>query len=232
MKNSSKNRSLKMKSTSEKFTLIELLVVIAIIAILASMLLPALTKAREKAKTIKCASSMKQIGTCFSLYTSDNDDTFPPGWLPAGATQQAWYFGVSKYAPAGENTYWTVFATVGGVPKYKGGGIWNCEGQIVDPAWDYYHPRAFNANLSYKKTTNLKRIDPANRGASGTPMVLEADGKHLFYYDNTGNRLIYRHAKGMNRLFVDGHVEYSKVQYPLDKWGPFCPFSFGASDIQ
>ena len=122
----------------QNFTLIELLVVIAIIAVLAAMLLPALSKAREKAREISCASNFKQLGTSLTLYVDDNDDVFPhsPGGtnLSSGSTStgDACYYvkGFQNLPGVYETKYWH-----GQLWKYVGSDkTFFCPSATLDPA--------------------------------------------------------------------------------------------------
>ena len=78
--------------SKKAFTLVELLVVIAIIALLLSILMPALTKVKKQAAAAICLSNVKQWGAVFSMYANDNKDCFPQSYEGAGLSQYEAYW--------------------------------------------------------------------------------------------------------------------------------------------
>lgn len=191
-----------------KFTLLELLVVIGVIAVLASLLLPALQKARSSATAILCLSNQKQVGNGFICYADDYNGYFFPG----NGINLSWYniYGASNANAASLNLGYVnpkvTYCPAG--PAIKPNDIWWCYGA---PAW---HPHFFSYSKLISAGANGNQYikwgkigDPARFGL-GLADNLGSNGQQRFllYVDDDG-AISMRHNNKANGWFVDGHAE-------------------------
>lgn len=188
------------------FTLVELLVVIGVIAVLISLLLPALSRARESARSVHCRNNLKQIGLCITMYRNDNRDILPA--REASWNSARWQWAVSNYLryefdPNNYQKQPAVFRCVTMGDNWfnmPGGGQYRVSYAInflgSDGNWDhwgrYYWLRGTKVNNS--TFHYIADINP-----SSYPW-------HYSFSEDLTTQLGFRHNKKANFLYLDGHV--------------------------
>jgi len=187
-----------MEMKKHGFTLIELLVVIAIIAILAAILFPVFSRARENARKATCQNNCKQLGMAMLQYVQDYDETFPterngvdgPVWYTNGTTTYTTY---GNYQPL-------VY------PYVKNKEVFFCPSSN-----NHNNDRSLRFAYDYAMNSRIGTVTPPRSMSqidSPAEIFLCADSNYEWI--DRAARIDARHTAGANLVFCDGHVKWMR----------------------
>ena len=220
------------------FTLVELLVVIAIIALLMSILMPSLTRAKKQAKYVMCQSNLKQLGAAFAMYTGDNDGYFQKGWGGTPADSFWWLEAIMPYyknpdvclCPMATRYGWDVGLGERGAKFYA----WSAHGWLYPPGVHgsyglngWVENRIDEIGGSQWMAAHRWRT-PNVAGAENVPLLLDSawiegwprhnqappeyDDQDSYMVSSLGRYCINRHNEHINVLFLDFSVSKTPLK--------------------
>lgn len=221
---------------NKAFTLIELLVVIAIIAILAALLLPALSKAKAKAYRVQCLSNLRQLSVIFQLYPDDNSARLVANGANDGPTPN-----YKLWVTGGEHIFPQYYTNVDYLinPQYalfaeylKNPGVYKCPSDRTEPPgfpkvrsyalncymnWQTPADSVFSGSrVTLRKQTELAALESSKyfTFVDVAPLSLCQAGFGLFGGVWFYHRPSVEHENGGTLAFADGHVDYKRWQDP------------------
>jgi prepilin-type N-terminal cleavage/methylation domain-containing protein/prepilin-type processing-associated H-X9-DG protein len=207
------------------FTLVELLVVIGIIALLMSILMPALSNARRQSNSVKCLSNLRQIGTAFQLYSNENKGFFPVAVHEVGNAQypipeeRRWPDLIAPYVSASQNIKYDNLEDI-----RRNSVIWGC------PEWtktDEYDPTNFadKVRVGYGMNYYCSYFETGSGGIAKLAYITKTSTNGAYLRQTAWTKSAER---GLIADAVAHIISTPATFSSASKWQPFDPVAWGA----